>query len=108
MLTLALLNGEILRNDQGDQNVLFINIFGFPKKQSPEYFNPPISNELTFLKACRFPSVEISEEDIKTTGHLWKLGMLLDSNGFPNPPLEEMSSTGLELLDVYSGNLPMS
>jgi hypothetical protein len=97
MLTLGLLNGQILRNNQGDKNVLSVNIFGFLKEQSLEYFNPPVSNELTFLKSCRFPSVKISKEGIKTTGHLWKLGMVVDSEDFSEPPFEEISSTGMKL-----------
>ncbi|KAK3935990.1 hypothetical protein QBC46DRAFT_297042 [Diplogelasinospora grovesii] len=75
MLALYLLNGEIIKNDNGGEQIhgaLSDNVFKFLKKQSFDNFRPPDEQELTFIKSCRFPRVELTLQGMKATGHLWK------------------------------------
>jgi hypothetical protein len=76
MLALYLLNGEIMDNDgQKDVAALSDNIFGFLKHQSLDNFRPPVDQELTFIKSCRLPAVELAADGILTSGYLWKAGL---------------------------------
>lgn len=48
---------------------------------------PNIGQKLTFIKQCRFPSVELSEDGILTSGHLWQLTKIVkDARKTPSPP----------------------
>ncbi|KAI3317878.1 heterokaryon incompatibility protein-domain-containing protein [Xylariaceae sp. AK1471] len=86
ILALFLLNGEILRNElnhrAGVSNTL--NITGFLDKQAFCQYSPPKSAYgLTYNKSCRFIDVELTNDGIKTQGHLWKLGCCMDTSEFP-------------------------
>ncbi|OQV05143.1 hypothetical protein CLAIMM_09929 [Cladophialophora immunda] len=85
LLALYLLNGEILMNGGGgdlegrhgsSSSVAPLDgtIFDFLKTQSLDSFSPPISQQLTFIKSCRFIRVRLTDEGIRTRGHLWELG----------------------------------
>jgi hypothetical protein len=74
LLTQHLLNGEIVKNEQSDNQGSTQNIFDFLKSQSLDSFRSPIKKELTFIKSCRFTKVELVNEGLQTSGHLWKLG----------------------------------
>ena len=81
MLALFLLNGEILMNDPDiSRPALERGIFDYLKHQSLRTFQPPdIRQKLTFIKRCRFPDVQLSEEGILTSGHLWRLGRTVEN-----------------------------
>jgi hypothetical protein len=83
ILTLYLLNEEIIRNGRiNSMDTPYKNIFNFLKKQSL-HFNPPvIDKELTFIKKCRLPGVKLLKEGIKTASQLWKLGKVIDTRRF--------------------------
>ena len=87
MLALFLLNGEILMNNDS-QGALGNNIFDYLRSQSLRTFQTPnIGQKLTFIKQCRFPSVELSEDGILTSGHLWQLTKIVkDARKTPSPP----------------------
>ena len=84
LLTLWLLNGEIPGNNKDvDRTALSDNIFDFLKKQSLNSFQPPVlRKQLTFIKSCRFVTVKLVKEGIKTVGHLWKLGKVIETRRF--------------------------
>jgi len=100
ILTLYLLNGEIIFNDQMvSKGTLPNNIFDFLKKQSLDNFDPPVvDKQLTFIKGCRLPSVILLKEGIKTAGQLWKLGKVVETRKFPSRlPWERSPDYGLGL-----------
>ena len=70
------------------QNALRSNLFDYLKEQSLRTFQTPnIGQKLTFIKQCRFPSVELSEDGILTSGHLWQLTKIVkDGRKTPSPP----------------------
>jgi hypothetical protein len=87
MLTLYLLNGEILRNDNDDCRSISGDIFEYLKTQSLDSFSPPVRDKkLAFLKNCRFVDVRFSLEGIVTTGWLWKLYKEISTSNFSSPP----------------------
>ncbi|OTA65215.1 hypothetical protein K449DRAFT_463340 [Hypoxylon sp. EC38] len=88
MLTMCLLNGLILHNGTSIRNVSgkpvsnmsvseFIKVQAFNK-----FHSPPGQPGLTFNKGCRFVDVELSKAGIRTKGHLWSLGPIIDTNTF--------------------------
>jgi Heterokaryon incompatibility protein (HET) len=98
ILALYLLNGEITRNDRGDEDLPSSDIFDYLKNQSLDNFDPPVEDkELTFIKNCRFVDVRLSPEGIITTGLLWKLHKEIDTSEFAsNPPSDgKRSPNGL-------------
>lgn len=76
MLTQHLLNGEIIDNRNTSRNDFLITqkISDFLKSKSLDTFDSPVTGDLTFIKGCRFPEVELLEEGVQTSGLLWKLG----------------------------------
>ncbi|KIW97349.1 uncharacterized protein Z519_02741 [Cladophialophora bantiana CBS 173.52] len=75
LLTLYLLNGEILMNSGSSAAPLDNTIFDFLKAQSLDSFSPPTDHQqLTFIKSCRLIRVRLANEGIRTRGHLWELG----------------------------------
>ncbi|KAK6824433.1 hypothetical protein RU639_005104 [Aspergillus parasiticus] len=88
MLVLFLLNGEILMNGpDNSRGVLRSNIFDYLRSQSLRTFQTPdIDQKLTFIKSCRFADVELSEEGILTSGHLWRLGKIVEDARSTRPP----------------------
>jgi len=76
VLTLFILNGEILRNDQGAHAD---TVLDFVKKHSFQSFDPPgYSGHLTSMKRFRLPNVVISEDGIRTKGYLWERCQLFE------------------------------
>lgn len=88
MLALFLLNGEILMNGpDNSQSALRSNIFDYLRSQSLRTFQTPdINQKLTFIKSCRFADVKLSEEGILTSGHLWRLGKIVEDPRSTRPP----------------------
>ncbi|KAE8330312.1 hypothetical protein BDV39DRAFT_213079 [Aspergillus sergii] len=88
MLALFLLNGEILMNGpDNSQSALRSNIFHYLRSQSLRTFQTPdINQKLTFIKSCRFADVELSEEGVLTSGHLWRLGKIVEDARSTRPP----------------------
>ncbi|KAF4625957.1 hypothetical protein G7Y89_g12206 [Cudoniella acicularis] len=81
ILTQYFLNGEIIWNDRKNGlDDLRYNVFDFLKKKSFNKFDHPFQDkELSGIKNCRFHDVTLSQEGVKTTGQLWKLGKVIDS-----------------------------
>ncbi|KAI1341482.1 hypothetical protein F5Y15DRAFT_406490 [Xylariaceae sp. FL0016] len=78
MLALYLLNGEIIENRPKQcYGTLKDNIFKYLAKQSLSSFRPPVDEELTFIKSCRFIDPILTPEGTITRGHLWKLGKVI-------------------------------
>ncbi|KAF4982179.1 hypothetical protein FZEAL_2156 [Fusarium zealandicum] len=72
ILTLRLLNGEILKGDDPTAAI------STPVDQTQDIFfdrfrAPKGEKRLTFNKGCRFVNARLTKEGIQTTGHLWKL-----------------------------------
>ncbi|KAB8241765.1 heterokaryon incompatibility protein-domain-containing protein [Aspergillus flavus] len=88
MLALFLLNGEILINGpDNSQSAIRSNIFDYLRSQSLRTFQTPdINQKLTFIKSCRFADVKLSEEGILTSGHLWRLGKIVEDPRSTRPP----------------------
>ncbi|KAI1132700.1 heterokaryon incompatibility protein-domain-containing protein [Nemania abortiva] len=88
ILALFLLNGEIL--DNGPDADVYVsganNITDFLNAQAFNRYSPPeLARGLTYNKSCRFINVELTEDGIKTKGHLWKLGRDIDTSEFTQP-----------------------
>ncbi|KAK9779121.1 putative Heterokaryon incompatibility domain-containing protein [Seiridium cardinale] len=86
MLTMFLLNGEILYNDPFEMDKHFerYTVSQLLNMQSFKGFHYPANKySLTFNKGCRFTNVELKEDGILTKGHLWKLGPIIDTSTFP-------------------------
>jgi hypothetical protein len=74
-LTMYLLNGEILKND-GLITALptemtlsrYLKYISFSR-----FVTPPSENKLSWLKECRLWPVELAEEGVITSGHLWNV-----------------------------------
>ena len=86
MLTMYLLNGEILDNDTSPRGFAsnmttseFLKAYSFNKMLSPED-----KRSLAWNKGCRFIEVELTHAGIMTKGHLWRLGQIIHTNGFEN------------------------
>ncbi|KAI2614674.1 uncharacterized protein GGS25DRAFT_472680 [Hypoxylon fragiforme] len=83
ILTLYLLNGEIIENDPKRSNhhrggTLDDTIFDFLSKQSLRTFRPPLDEGgLTFIKNCRFIQPQLTPSGTLTRGFLWKLGKII-------------------------------
>ncbi|KAF5627834.1 uncharacterized protein FTJAE_9102 [Fusarium tjaetaba] len=75
ILTLVLMNGEILSNHPRDKlDVKTMTITEFLHKH---FFNglqsPWKKAKLTFNKSCRFANVILTEEGVQTEGYIWRL-----------------------------------
>ncbi|KAI8632531.1 hypothetical protein F5Y19DRAFT_366992 [Xylariaceae sp. FL1651] len=78
MLALYLLNGEIIENDPlRRRGTLKDTIFAYLAKQSLHSFRPPVDEELTFIKSCRFVDPVLTAAGTQTRGHLWRLGKVI-------------------------------
>ncbi|KIX96810.1 uncharacterized protein Z520_07530 [Fonsecaea multimorphosa CBS 102226] len=101
LLTLYLLNGEILMNGRGgggsgsDIAPLNSTIFDFLKTQSLSNFSSPVRQQLTFIKSCRLVRVKLVEEGMQTQGHLWQLGPTILVNVRRHVPWHRDSESGL-------------
>ncbi|KAK5625692.1 hypothetical protein RRF57_001408 [Xylaria bambusicola] len=87
MLTMCLLNGEILNNGLSNTHVsLNTTTSMFLKTHSfDEIFSPGEEKSLTFNKGCRFINVRLTESGIITYGHLWRLNRIIHTDQFTGP-----------------------
>ncbi|CAG7563214.1 unnamed protein product [Fusarium equiseti] len=109
-LAMYILNGEILRNEpREDRSSMLENTLSkFLEKQAFDGFCPPESeHDLTFNKGCRFVDAEITPIGIKTKGHLWKLGRIIDTSRFclPLPQAKEKPCSFAEDEQQYLAKL---
>ncbi|OAP61266.1 hypothetical protein AYL99_03467 [Fonsecaea erecta] len=103
LLTLYVLNGEILMNGEGGgsssrgNNMAPLNrtVFDFLKTQSLDSFSPPIRQQLTFIKSCRLIQVQLVKDGIQTRGHLWEIGPQISVNVRRRVPRQYRSGSGL-------------
>ncbi|SCO43007.1 uncharacterized protein FFMR_07167 [Fusarium fujikuroi] len=86
ILTLVLMNGEILSNHPGDKLdskkmtiTEFLHEHFFYGLESPWK-----KAKLTFNKRCRFANVVLTEDDIQTEGYLWRLDDEIITTQFQN------------------------
>ncbi|ERF74440.1 hypothetical protein EPUS_06618 [Endocarpon pusillum Z07020] len=82
ILTLYVLNGEILRHNSPPRKHFIGNIFEFLKHNTLNVELPLEEKGLTFIKHCRFPNVTLSRAGIKTKGIIWKLRKKIDPHHF--------------------------
>ncbi|KAF5697464.1 heterokaryon incompatibility protein [Fusarium mundagurra] len=88
ILAMYLLNREILLNDSQKDSSLMIDktLSQFLEDQAfKEFYAPEGERDLTFNKGCRFIDTEFAPKGIKTEGHLWKLGRIIDPATFLLP-----------------------
>ncbi|KAH7173073.1 hypothetical protein DER46DRAFT_679198 [Fusarium sp. MPI-SDFR-AT-0072] len=88
ILAMCLLNGEILWNETRENPVSMLDktLSQFLEEQAFKGFCAPESERsLTFNKGCRFVDVKFTRKGIKTKGHLWKLGRIIDPVRFRLP-----------------------
>jgi hypothetical protein len=86
MLALCLLGGEILDNsDNAIASAAGLTVSQALEKLMFQAFEAPEGNprRLTFNKGCRLTDVELTLSGIKTRGHLWKLGHVVNTEEFP-------------------------
>ncbi|SCO78491.1 uncharacterized protein FRV6_02704 [Fusarium oxysporum] len=96
ILAMCLLNGEILLNEsqKDHSSMLERNLPQFLEEQTFKGFCAPESQlDLTFNKGCRFVDFKLTPVGIKTEGHLWKLGRIIDTARFRLPLLEAKKKT---------------
>ncbi|KAI3331465.1 hypothetical protein HD806DRAFT_477421 [Xylariaceae sp. AK1471] len=99
ILTMCLLNGEILHNGLRDSAPGLTSRMTVSEYLSTQLFNefysPNNKPNLTFNKSCRFIKVRLTPSGIQTEGHLWKLGPIIDTATFPSkvPRIGSPSST---------------
>lgn len=77
ILALVLLNGEVLdnRKEQDQQKVLDMTV--------SQYLASQLCRNGYYASRCGFIDVTLTMKGIRTRGHLWKLGMVIDaSEGF--------------------------
>ncbi|CAH0057846.1 unnamed protein product [Clonostachys solani] len=81
ILAMCLLNGEILDNDRTNvtsvtekTTLKFLDLMMFKDFHAPEDHD----RWLTFNKGCRLVDVELTPGGVVTSGHLWKLGRVID------------------------------
>ncbi|GAP85934.1 putative HET-domain-containing protein [Rosellinia necatrix] len=78
ILTLCLMNGEIMENNPRlRRGTLKDSIFTYLTKQSLRSFRPPIDEGLTFIKGCRFADPVLTPSGTRTWGHMWRLGKVI-------------------------------
>ncbi|KAI3326493.1 hypothetical protein HD806DRAFT_409604 [Xylariaceae sp. AK1471] len=86
-LAMCLLNGEILHNRLGESTpglLLEMSVSECLKTQLFQGFYAPKGKpNLTFNKGCRFINVRLGESGVLTEGHLWRLGLTIDTATFP-------------------------
>ncbi|KAI1332516.1 hypothetical protein F5Y16DRAFT_357971 [Xylariaceae sp. FL0255] len=101
LLALYLLNGEIMENDpQQSHGTLKDTIFSYLAKQSLQSFRPPVDEELTFIKSCRFVDPLLTVEGTQTRGHLWRLGKVIRRS-----PLKHDKYCTLSPLETFATEL---
>ncbi|KAI0903615.1 heterokaryon incompatibility protein-domain-containing protein [Ustulina deusta] len=88
LLTLCLLNGEILSNQpQHMANIKGAQVLPIADFLKTQFFNkiqsPGPRRSLTFNKGCRFVDVKLTEAGIQTVGHLWQTDCLIPTKSFP-------------------------
>lgn len=83
ILTVYILNGEILRHNSTAGKHFVGNIFEFLKHNTLDVEPPLEEKGLTFIKHCRFPNVALSRAGIITEGIIWKLRKKINSHQFP-------------------------
>ncbi|VTT62506.1 unnamed protein product [Fusarium fujikuroi] len=96
ILAMYLLNGEILLNDSQKDSSLMLDktLSQFLEDQAfEEFYAPEGERDLTFNKGCRFIDIEFTPKGIKTEGHLWKLGRIIDPATFLLPLPEAKNKT---------------
>ncbi|SCO91421.1 uncharacterized protein FRV6_15549 [Fusarium oxysporum] len=89
LLTLVLMNGEILRNHPQDKvdvsAVRKMTITKFLHKHFYYGLDCPWENaKLTFNKGCRFANVDLTEEGVRTRGYLWRFDGEISTAQFRN------------------------
>lgn len=85
MLSLFLLNGEIIHNGlhRRIEGMRGETVSSFLKARAFDAYYPPhTKNGLTFNKGCRFMNVEFTEQGIKTWRHLWELSEVIKTSDF--------------------------
>jgi hypothetical protein len=95
ILTMYILNGEILRHDSTAGEHLVGNICELLRHNTLD-IEPPLEEKgLTFIKHCRFPNVALSRAGIGTEGIIWKLGKKINTSSFSWTPQEGIDSRDL-------------
>lgn len=93
ILTLYLLNGEIIKNDENDESLLSEKFFSYLRQIAFDRFDPPVeSKELTFIKGCRLVDVRLSPDGIVTSGRLRRLHKAIDTGKFTSELQSERRS----------------
>ncbi|KAI0384481.1 hypothetical protein F5Y04DRAFT_248425 [Hypomontagnella monticulosa] len=84
MLAMCLLNGLILYNETTrDKSASKMCVSEFLETQCFwRFYSPSEVLSLTFNKGCRFINVELTQAGVRTEGHLWKLGPVIDTARF--------------------------
>ncbi|OIW32474.1 hypothetical protein CONLIGDRAFT_642184 [Coniochaeta ligniaria NRRL 30616] len=85
MLTLCLLNGEVLRNGcPANPRASEMTVSKFLKASLFHEFNSPSNqHSLTFNRSCRFFDVSLTNSGIETRGHMWKIRKIIDTCEWP-------------------------
>ncbi|KAI0173893.1 hypothetical protein BJ166DRAFT_510501 [Pestalotiopsis sp. NC0098] len=85
ILTMYLLNGEVLNNSlfAGEATAGDCTVSQYIHSQSFKGFRSPgDKHSLAFNRGCRFTHVQLTRDGIHTKGHLWRLGPIIKTSFF--------------------------
>ena len=87
ILTLCLINGEVLSNHPGlNPRVSTTKASSIAEALKMHSFDglesPSAKKKLLYNKSCRFSRVKLTEEGIETAGHIWRLHKVLRTESF--------------------------
>ncbi|KAI8625839.1 hypothetical protein F5Y19DRAFT_448942 [Xylariaceae sp. FL1651] len=85
ILTMCLLNGEVLHNRLHQPNQLLpdVTVSQFLKTHCFNKISAPQDERrLTFNKSCRFRNAKLTWDGVRTKGHLWKLDRIIRTAEF--------------------------
>ncbi|KAF3799145.1 hypothetical protein GCG54_00015329 [Colletotrichum gloeosporioides] len=80
LLTICLLDGEILDNGVGGPQTSGLSISKILRKSI--FRHQSTTQRLTFNEGCRLTDVSVISKGIATRGHLWRLGPIIDTTKF--------------------------
>lgn len=87
MLTMCLLNGEILCNKDAHGSLAQMTASEFLRNQCFKGFYAPEGlRSLSFNKRCRFIHSRLTMDGVFTIGHIWHLGRVICSHVLQNEP----------------------
>ncbi len=106
---MCLLNGEILHNGSRESTLGLLSEMTISQCLETQLFQgfcaPRGEPNLTFNKGCRFTNVRLTEPGVLTEGHLWRLGLTIDTATFPVSKIQQTRSKAGHLTSYQKDRL---